>query len=60
MIKVFAEGIIAQDAKIFNYGKNGSKEGVSFGVFCNKYYGDENATYIQCTYFNRGESLASK
>lgn len=59
MIKVFAEGRVAQDAKVFEY-KSGRdvKTGVSFGLICNRFYNDENPTYIQCTVFNRDEKTA--
>ena len=59
MIKVFMEGRIASDAKVFEYG-SGSKirTGVSFGLICNRFYDDEDPTYIQCTIWNRDENLA--
>ena len=59
MIRVFAVGRVAQDAKVFEYGSGRkSSTGVSFGLICNKYYGDESPTYIQCTMFNRDEKVA--
>lgn len=59
MIKVFAEGRIAKDARVFEYGKrNDIKTGVSFGLICNRFYEDEDPTYIQCVIWNRDENLA--
>jgi len=56
MIKVFADGRVAKDASVFTYGDG--KKGVSFGLICDRFYGDENPTYIQCTIFNRDERTA--
>ena len=59
MIKVFAEGRVAKDAKVFEYGKGrDTKTGVGFGLICNRFYNDENPTYIQCTIFGPDEKTA--
>lgn len=61
MIKVFAEGRVAATPKLFQYGEGGynnSKTGIGFGLICNKFYNDENPTYLQCTIFNRDEKTA--
>lgn len=55
MILTIGEGRVAKDAKVFSYGQG--KTGVSVGVICNKYYGDEEPTYIQVTKFGADQSL---
>jgi single-stranded DNA-binding protein len=57
MIKTFGDGRVAKDAKVFQYGKE-NKTGVSFGLICDRFYNDENPTYIQCTIWNRDEKTA--
>lgn len=59
MIKVFACGRIAKDCRKFQW-KNSSGQtmnGFSFGLVCNRYYGDENPTYVQCTLYRGGDNL---
>lgn len=60
MIKVFMEGRVAKDAQVFEYGGTGrnAKTGVSWGMICNRFYGDENPTFISCTIFGADEKLA--
>lgn len=59
MIKIFMEGRVAQDAKVFEYGTGrNAKTGVSFGLICNRFYNDENPTYMQCTIWSADEKLA--
>ena len=59
MIKLFMDGRVAKDAKVFEYGKGrDAKTGVSFGIICDRFYGDKNPTYIQCTIFNADERIA--
>ena len=58
MIKTFGDGRVAADAKVFEWGRQEVKTGVSFGLICNKFYGDEDPTYIQCTIWNADEKIA--
>lgn len=60
MIKVFAVGRVAKDAETFEYKKADGTlgTGISFGLICEKFYGDENPTYIHCSKFGPDESLA--
>lgn len=51
-------GYVATDAVVRNYGPE-NRQLVSFNVACNDSKNpDAPAQFIQCTYFNRGESFA--
>lgn len=59
MIHVSADGNVAKDAEVVSYGPaENRKTLVSFGLICDKFYGDENPTYIQCTIFGAGDNVA--
>lgn len=60
MIKAFMSGRVAKDARIFNWknSNNENKTGISFGLICNRWYGDENPTYMQCTLYRGNNKLA--
>lgn len=59
MIKAFMEGRVAANAKVFEYGnQNRAKTGVTFGLICNKFYKDEDPTYMQCTIWGADEKTA--
>lgn len=58
MIKAFVSGRVVNDAKVFTYNtSNGQNNGVSFTLASNR-QGSDDATFIDCTYFNRDENLA--
>lgn len=59
MIKCFASGRVVNDAKVFTYNtSNGQNTGVNFTIASNRQNSDD-AVFIDCTYFNRDENLAS-
>lgn len=55
MIKVTGVGRLVNDAKVFTYG--GDKTGINFSIASNR-MGSEEATFVSCTMFGRGENLA--
>lgn len=59
MIKVVACGRIAKDCKKFTWRNSEGRDriGYSFGLICERFYGDENPTYIQCTLYRAGDSM---
>lgn len=60
MIKLTACGIIATDAEVFEYrgGDGTTRTGIQFGLICEKFYGDENPTFIWCKKYGPDEKLA--
>lgn len=59
MIVCTCAGRLTRDAEVFDYA-NGEKTGVRFSLACNPgRFADEEAVFVNCTYFGRDERLAS-
>lgn len=56
MIKIFATGRLTKNAEVFTYGDN--KTGIRFSIASSNGY-DENATFLNCVFWNRGQNLAN-
>lgn len=56
MVSMTAFGRLTKDATTFTYGDG--KEGINFSIACNKKFGGDEATFVNCVKFGVGDNLA--